>query len=101
MAVAKKNDKDYLVYKGRPLIRSGNVLYYGDMKDEYIIMLQVLGTAPSHGLEIANRVMITLMRTDESLNPLERIVKTGEKPGIYSAMDVATVWLERALSAKQ
>ncbi len=101
MASVKKNDKDYLVYKGRPLIRSGNVLYYGDMKDEYIVMLQILGTAPSHGLDIANRVMITLMRTDESLNPLERIVKTGEKPGIYSAMDVASVWLERALTAKQ
>lgn len=101
MASVKKNEKDYLVYKGRPLIRSGNVLYYGDMKDEYIVMLQILGTAPSHGLDIANRVMITLMRTDESLNPLERIVKTGEKPGIYSAMDVASVWLERALAAKQ
>lgn len=54
MATAKKNAKDYLVYKGRPLIRSGNVLYYGDMKDEYIIMLQILDTVPSHGLNIAN-----------------------------------------------
>ena len=101
MAATKKGEKDYLVYKGRPLIRSGNVLYYGDMKDEYIIMLQILDTVQSHGLEIANRVMITLMRTDESLNPLERIVKTGEKNGIYAAIDIASIWLERALAAKQ
>lgn len=100
MATAKNNKKDYLVYKGRPLIRSGNILYYGDMKDEYIIMLQILDTVKSHGLDLANRVMITLMRTDESLNPLERIVKTGEKTGIYSAIDVASVWLTRALTSK-
>lgn len=100
MATAKKNAKDYLEYKGKPLIRSGNTLYYGDMKDEYIIMLQILDTVESHGLNIANRVMITLMRTDESLNPLERIVKTGEKTGIYSAIDVASVWLYRALTSK-
>ncbi len=100
MASAKKNDRNYLVYRGKPLVRSGDTLYYGDMKDEYIIMLQILDTTKKHGLEIASRVMVTLMRTDESLNPLERIVKTGEKDGLYPAIDIATVWLERALAAK-
>ena len=100
MAAPKKNEKNYLVYRGKPLVRSGDTLYYGDMKDDYIIMMQVLGTAQDHGLPVANRVMITLMRTDESLGPLERIVKTGEKDGLYPAIDIATVWLERALAAK-
>lgn len=100
MAAAKKNDRNYLVYRGKPLVRSGDTLYYGDMRDDYIIMLQILGTEKKHGLELANRVMVTLMRTDESLNPLERIVKTGEKNGLYPAIDIATVWLERALAAK-
>ena len=100
MAAAKKNDRNYLVYRGKPLVRSGDTLYYGDMKEDYIIMLQILGTAKKHGLEIADRVMVTLMRTDESLNPLERIVKTGEKNGLYPAIDIATVWLERALAGK-
>ena len=100
MATPKKNEKNYLVYRGKPLVCSGDTLYYGDMKDDYIIMMQVLGTAQDHGLPVANRVMITLMRTDESLGPLERIVKTGEKEGLYPAIDIATVWLERALAAK-
>jgi len=100
MAAAKKNDRNYLVYRGKPLVRSGDTLYYGSMKDEYIIMLQILGTKKDHDLEVANRVMVTLMRTDESLNPLERIVKTGEKNGLYSAIDIATIWLERALTTK-
>lgn len=100
MAAAKKNDKNYLVYRGKPLVRSGDTLYYGDMKDEYIIMLQVLGTKKDHELDVSDRVMVTLMRTDESLNPLERIVKTGEKNGLYPAIDIGTIWLERALASK-
>lgn len=100
MATTKKAARDYLVYRGRPLIRSGNTLYYGDMKDSYIIMLQILDTKPDHGIDVANRVMITLLRTDETLNPLERIVKTGEKNGIYGAIDIASIWLERALASK-
>ncbi len=100
MAAPKKNEKNYLVYRGKPLVRSGDTLYYGDMKDDYIIMMQVLGTSEQHGLNMASRVMVTLMRTDESLGPLERIVKTGEKEGLYPAIDIATVWLERALAAK-
>ena len=89
-----------LEYKGHPFQRKDNIIYYGSFADKYIIMLQILDTVESHGLNIANRVMITLMRTDESLNPLERIVKTGEKTGIYSAIDVASVWLNRALTSK-
>ena len=100
MATAKKDDTNYLVYRGKPLIRSGNTLYYGDMKDEYIIMLQILGSKKDHDLDISDRVMITLMRTDESLGPLERIVKTGEKNGLYPAIDIASIWLERALASK-
>lgn len=100
MATTKKTSRDWLVYRGKPLVRSGNTLYYGSMKDDYIIMLQILDTKPDHGIDVANRVMITLLRTDESLNPLERIVKSGEKTGIYGALDIATVWLERALASK-
>lgn len=100
MAAAKKNENNCLVYRGKPLVRSGNTLYYGDMKDEYIIMLQIQNTKKDHDIEVAENVMISLMRTDESLNPLERIVKTGEKTGLYTALDIATVWLDRALTTK-
>ena len=99
MATTKKK-ADTLLYRGKPLMRSGNTLYYGDMKDEYIAMLQILETKSVGELPVASRVMVTLMRTDDKLNPIERIVKTGEKDGIYSAIDSADIWLERALVTK-
>ncbi len=33
-----------LTYKGRPLVRCGNDIYYGSMHDPYVVYLQVLTT---------------------------------------------------------
>ena len=33
-----------LVYRGHPLRRVDNLVYYGSMADKYIIMMQVLDT---------------------------------------------------------
>ena len=34
--------KEFLTYKGKPLVRQGNTIYYGDMADDYVIMMQIL-----------------------------------------------------------
>ena len=100
MAV-KKKEQDHLEYKGRPLIRSGDTLYYGSMGDKYIVMLQILASKDLKDISAASRVLISLMLTDESLNPVQRIVKTTEKSGLYDAIEIGSVWLERALLAKE
>ena len=33
-----------LMYKGHPLMRKDNMIYYGSMADSHIVMLQVLAT---------------------------------------------------------
>ena len=35
-----------LVYRGHPLRRVDNLIYYGSMADKYIVMMQVLDTKP-------------------------------------------------------
>ena len=37
-------EKKVLMYKGRPLMRKDNLIYYGSMADSHIVMLQVLET---------------------------------------------------------
>ena len=37
-------EKEFLTYKGRPLVRNGNTLYYGDMSEEFVIMIQIVST---------------------------------------------------------
>lgn len=89
-----------LMYKGHPLRRKDNLIYYGSMADKYIVMIQVMSTTKDGGLEIADKVHLQLQLTDPDLKSRDRVVKKTEKDSLYTAMDVATVWLDRALSTK-
>ena len=94
------DQKELLTYKGRPLLRKDNVIYYGSMADKYIVMLQVLETKKEHDLDLASKVLVQLQLTDPNLRARDRVVKKSEKDGFYTALDLGCVWLERALGAK-
>lgn len=89
-----------LTYKGRPLRRKDNLIYYGSMAEKYIIMLQILATKTEQDMEIATRVSLQLQLTDPDLKSRDRVTKKAEKENLYDAMDVASVWLDRALAEK-
>lgn len=91
---------EMLSYKGRPLMRKDNILYYGSMSDRYIIMMQILETKQVKDLSVATRVAVQLQQTSPNVRPKDRIVKKTEKNGLWTAMDIASIWLTRALSAK-
>lgn len=91
---------EVLTYKGRPLMRKDNIIYYGSMADEYIVMLQILESKKVGDMDVASRVAVQLQLTDPSAKARDRIVKKSEKDGIYTALDLGSVWLERALNAK-
>ena len=93
-------EKIPLTYKGHPLRRKDNLIYYGSMADKYIIMLQVLDTKKVDDLDVATKVSVQLQLSDPDLKSRDRVVKKSEKDSLYNAMDVASVWLERALSNK-
>ena len=90
----------FLMYKGRPLVRSGNTLYYGSMAEKYVIVMQVLSTKEENGMQMAEKIQIQLMLTDPEVRMKDRIVKKSEKVGLYNAMDIGSIWLERALNEK-
>ena len=89
-----------LVYKDHPLRRKDNLIYYGSMADKYIIMIQVMNTRKVKDLDVASKVLVQLQLTDPDLKSRDRVVKKSEKGSLYEAMDVACVWLDRALSGK-
>lgn len=93
-------EKKVLMYKGHPLMRKDNLIYYGSMADSHIVMLQILETKPVNGTEIASRVSVQLQLTDPNAKSRDRVVKKSEKAGLYTAMDFGSVWLERALAGK-
>ena len=87
-----------LMYKGHPLMRKDNMIYFGSFADKYIIMMQILDTKKIKDLDVATKVSVQLQLTDPSVKSRDRIVKKTEKESLYSAIDVASVWLDRALA---
>ncbi len=87
-----------LEYKGHPLRRKDNMIYFGSMSDKYIILLQVLETRKVKDMDVATKVLVQLQLTDPDLKSRDRVVKKSEKNSLYAAMDVASVWLDRALA---
>ena len=99
MPTATKGKSKALEYKGHPLKRKDNLIYYGSMSDKYIIMLQITESKPLEDLNLASRIQVQLQYTDPDLKSRDRVVKKSEKTSFYEAMDVAAVWLDRALAA--
>lgn len=89
-----------LIYKGHPLMRKDNLVYYGSMADTHIVMLQILETKKVNDIDIATRVSVQLQLTDPTVRSRDRVLKKSEKNGFYTALDFGCVWLERALAGK-
>lgn len=87
----------FFSYRGKPLVRQGRTIYYGDMSDPYVVAMQVMSVKQEGDLKLADRVAIQMLSTDETLPLTERVIKTSEKHGLYQALDIASIWLKRAL----
>ena len=94
------DEKKVLTYKGHPLMRKDNLIYYGSMADSHIVMLQILESKKVNDIDVATRVAVQLQLTDPAVKSRDRIVKKSEKAGLYTALDFGCVWLERALAGK-
>ena len=84
----------YLVYKGKPLVRENNVICYGDMTDKCYLFMMILTNKTVGETEVPDNILVQVLTTGD--NP--KIIKQGNKTGLYDAFDIGTIWLERALS---
>ena len=95
---AKPAEGEFPTYKGKPLVRSGDTIYYGSMKDKYVIKIDIKTKKKVGDLDVADKVTVQLMYTDPEIRTRKQIVKTSEKNGLYLALDIAEAWLTRALA---
>ena len=89
-----------LTYKGHPLRRKDNLIYYGSMADKYSVMIQVMNSEKDGALDIANKVHLQLQLTDPDLKSRDRVQKKSDQPDLFSAIEMGSIWLMRALAGK-
>lgn len=88
------------MYKGRPLVRCDKTIYFGDMADKYVAVLQILGESSVNGCDLPDKVSVQIWSTDDELRPRDRVIKKTEKSNLYDAIHIASIWLERQLAEK-
>ena len=89
-----------LTYKGKPLVRKDREIYYGNMTDPYVLYLQVMTTKTENGQEVADKIRLMLLSTDLTKAPQDRVMRQSVKNGLYNALDIGGIWLEKALGQK-
>lgn len=91
--------QEFFLYKGRPLVRLQDTIYYGRMSDSYVVMLQIRSHKQVKDLKVADEISVQMMATDLTLPPQKLIAKRADRHGLYQALDIASVWLDRECGA--
>lgn len=87
--------KDIFTYKGKPMVRRGDTIYYGDLNEKYIIIFTVKSKKKVGDLEVADSVTIDLC-TNRGAGK-EKVIKKANRESLYEAIDIAEFWLEDAI----
>ncbi len=98
--MAEKKKAKFLSYKGKPLVRCGNTIYYGYANEPFVILIQIKSSKKVNELDVADKVTVQLVKTDPTLRPKDSIVKKADKMSLFQAMDIGVVWLDLALKKR-
>ena len=85
---------NYLMYQGKPLIRQDNAYVWGDMKnDRAALLLLVLSNKEVNGQQVPDNILVQVVSTDDT----QKVLKQGQKNGLFAALDIGSVWLKKEL----
>ncbi|HAN20828.1 MAG TPA: hypothetical protein DCP51_04005 [Clostridiales bacterium] len=91
------NEVKTLMYKGKPLVRQGQFIFYGFPDDKYILYMNIIESKKVKNIDIATKVLVQIQNTDNDISFNDKIVKQCEKRNFYDAFEIGTIWLEREL----
>lgn len=85
----------FMYYKGKPLVRCKNVIYYGNIEDGHIIRMESVESSENLDIKVSSEVSVEMIEIDPKDTNVRKIVKTSKKDGLYQALDIAKIWLDR------
>lgn len=83
----------YMMYQGKPLIRQDNAYVWGDMNERAVLFLLVLTNKEVNGQQIPDNILVQVVSTEDT----QKVLKQGQKNGLFAALDIGTVWLKKEL----
>ena len=81
---------EYLEYKGKPLVRQGNEIIYGDMSDKFYIFMMIMTEKNTDNGKVPDKIMVQLFESAIQALTNQKVVN-----GFKEAFEFADAWLER------
>ena len=83
-------NNEFLEYKGRPLVRQGDDIFYGDMSEKFYIYMMIMSEKDTPTGSLPEQIMVQLCETSTKIPKNQKIVV-----GLKEAFEFADAWLER------
>lgn len=93
-------DNKLFYYRGFPLIRSGDKIYYGSAGDAFTTLLTIKDTKRIADKDVPNKIMVQMIPTNMNDKAGMAKARKGEFTGFYEALDTAHIWLSEVLFAE-
>lgn len=94
MAETKK--KKQLTYKGKPIYRKGNRIYYGNLEDDLILVIDIVETEEIGGTPVTKKAVFSIQDNTGKLGE-GTVYRKSEKKTLYEAFSYGSWWLKDAL----
>lgn len=91
MAARKK-----LTYNGKPILRCGNRIFYGNLEDKLILVLDITKSKKVNDIEVAEEILVQVMDNTGELGK-GKVFRKSVRDNLYKALDIGEWWLKDAL----
>ena len=82
--------EEFVEYKGKPIVRQGDDIFYGDLSDKYYVYMMIMSTkkSPKGDKEVPHTIMVQLLDSKSKKPEKQKITK-----GRSDALEFAEAWL--------
>ncbi len=94
-------EREKLIYREKPLLRDGNVLYFGDFNENFIVRFTILESEKVNDLDMAKKVVIELLEKNGDSIDSAKLTKKAERTSMWAALDIGIYWLEDMLEMER
>ena len=95
----KKVEGEYLTYQGKPLVREGDTIIYGDLNhDPCVLVLEIMAYKEEAGEKVPAKVLIQIV---DAKDPDRATVQNGQKDSLHDAFSLGLTWLDLKLKKSE
>lgn len=84
------NENEFVEYKGKPIVRQGDDIFYGDLSEKYYVYMMIMSDkkSPKGDHTVPGTIMVQLLESATKKPEKQKITN-----GLAEAFEFAEAWL--------